>query len=132
MGMERIVTFSDREAPSWPAVRALLQEHQYPVQTRMIDGQLAFPDEEPPADWRELRIGTPQGMVTVRREPGRLVFVTWGNADAALREAWNAVVWAFAAVGDGVVQADNGPLAADVFRAQAEMPAALRPSESKA
>ncbi len=46
----------------------------------MIDGQLAFPDEEPAADWRELRVGTPQGMVTVRRGKERMVFVTWGNS----------------------------------------------------
>jgi hypothetical protein len=44
----------------------------------MIDGELAFPDEEPPEDWRELRIGTPEGMmVTIRRERDRVVLVVW-------------------------------------------------------
>jgi hypothetical protein len=126
MGLDRAVTFHDREMPSWESVRAFLDRHHYTVQTRMIDGQLAFPDEEPPANWRELRVSTPQGMVTVRREKERMVFVTWGNADTALREAWNALVWAFAAVGGGVVQAEEGPVDADAFRGRAELPALLR------
>jgi len=51
----------------------------------MIDGELAFPDEEPPANWHELRLGTAEGLaVTVRRESNRVVFVVWGNADAKL------------------------------------------------
>jgi hypothetical protein len=126
MGMDRVVTFKDQPMPSWEAVRALLERHHFAVPLRMIDGQLAFPDEEPPTDWRELRVGTPQGMVTVRREKDRLVLVTWGNADIALREAWNGLAWAFAAVGGGVVQAEEGPVDADTFRSRAEMPRLLR------
>ncbi len=91
----------------------------------MIDGQLAFPDEVPPDEWKELRLGTPQGMVTLRRDGDAVVFVTWGNADAALRQTWNAVVWAFAAVGGGTIPTPNGAVDAETFRRQAEMPAAL-------
>ena len=68
MGMDQTVSFAGRPMPAWPAVRDLLQQHGFPVQVRMIDGQLAFPDEAPPENWRELRLGTPQGMVTVRRD----------------------------------------------------------------
>jgi hypothetical protein len=128
MGVDRVVTVKDQQMPSWEVVRALLERYHFAVPLRMIDGQLAFPDEEPPTDWRELRVGTPQGMVTVRRETNRLVFVTWGNADSALREAWNALAWAFAAVGGGMVQAEEGPVDADTFRSRAEMPALLRAS----
>ena len=61
----------------------------------MVDGELRLPEEEVPTVWQELRVGTPQGMVTVRREPDRVRLVTWGNADAAMLQAWNALAWAF-------------------------------------
>src|SRR5262245_46265508 len=127
MGMEQRVTFGSGAVPAWETIRDLLAARGYPVQTRMIDGQLAFPDEVPPTEWNELRIGTPQGMVTVRRQPGGLTFVTWGNAEAALRQAWNAVVWAFAEAGAGQVQTDQGDVSPDAYRRTAELPDSLRP-----
>jgi hypothetical protein len=128
MGMDQTATFGGGAFPPWPAVRDLLARHGFPVQVRMIDGELAFPDEEPAAGWRELRLGTPQGMVTVRREGERAVFVTWGNADAALVQAWNAVAWAFAAAGGGTIAAPDGPRDADDFFRRADLPAPLRAS----
>jgi hypothetical protein len=125
MGMDQAVTFAD-PIPSWNAVQELLAACGYPVQMRMIDGQLAFPDEAPPETWRELRVGTAQGMVTVRRDGQRLVFVTWGNADADMRQAWNALTWAFAEAGGGQIQAGEGVVGASKFLQQAELPAALR------
>jgi hypothetical protein len=92
----------------------------------MIDGQLAFPDEEPPESWQELRVGGPAGMVTLRRVGQELVCVTWGNADAGLRQVWNALAWACAAAGGGKVQTAQGPLDAEAFRRVAELPEALR------
>jgi hypothetical protein len=92
----------------------------------MIDGELAFPDETPQETWREIRIGTPQGMITVRRNHDRIAFVTWGNADAAMVQAWNGLIWAFAKVGDGRIEAPEGPRTADEFRARADLPAVLR------
>src|ERR1700730_13908206 len=105
MGMEQTVTFPAGNQPFWPATRNLLASHGLSVQVRMIDGELAFPDEEPPEGWRELRLGTPEGvMVTVRRERDRIVLVIWGNANAALVQAWNALTWAFAETGRGKIQ----------------------------
>ena len=109
MGMERVVTFTGA-APTWDAVRDVLGRHGVAVTVRMIDGQLAFPDEEPPAEWRELRVGTAGGMVTVRREEGRVRVVTWGNADAAMTAAWNTLAQAFADAGGGRAEAE-GPAA---------------------
>ncbi len=57
----------------------------------MIDDELAFPNEEPPAEWRELRIGTPAGMVSMKREAGGIRLVVWGNADAAMLQARDAI-----------------------------------------
>jgi hypothetical protein len=125
MGMDQAVTFP-QSIPTWHAVQELLTGRGYPVQMRMIDGELAFPDEAPPDTWRELRIGTPQGMVTVRRDGPRLVFVTWGNADAEMRQAWNALTWAFAEVGGGQTQTAAGTLSARDFLQHAEVPAVLR------
>jgi hypothetical protein len=124
--MEQTVSFAGRGAPAWPAVAALLAARDFPAQMRMIDGELAFPDEAPPEAWRELRLGTPQGMVTARRQGEAVALVTWGNADDALRQAWNALAWAFAEAGGGQVQTPAGPLDAAAFAREAELPAALR------
>jgi hypothetical protein len=127
MGMDQTVTFAGK-VPAWPAVADLLARRGFAAQVRMIDGELAFPDEVPPEGWRELRVGTPQGMVTLRREGGAVVCVTWGNADAALRQAWNALAWACAEAGGGRVRTGEGEVSAEEFARRAEMPEALRPS----
>src|SRR5438128_6524001 len=126
MGQERVVTFAGGTVPAWERVGELLTRSGFPGQMRMIDGQLAFPDEQPPESWAELRVGTPQGMVTVRREPDRVRLVTWGNADAGLLQAWNALAWAFAEAGGGLVEGAEGGLSAADFRRQADLPPALR------
>jgi hypothetical protein len=124
MGMDQTVSFSG-PPPSWEAVRDLLARHGYPVQTRMIEGQLACLDEGPPEGWRELRVGTPGGMVTLRSEPGQMVLIVWGNADAELRRAWNALTWAVAEAGGGRVHTAEGALGAADYRTRAELPEAL-------
>jgi hypothetical protein len=125
MGMDQAVTFADA-IPSWNTVQELLAGRGYPVQMRMIDGELAFPDEAPPEAWRELRVGTAQGMVTVRRDGQRLVFVTWGNADADMRKAWNALTWAYAKAGAGQIHTGAAVTSADEFQGRADMPDVLR------
>jgi hypothetical protein len=127
MGMDQTVAFQG-PPPPWQAVADLLSRHGFPVQPRMIDGQLAFPDEQPPDDWRELRVGTPSGMVTLRRHADAVVCVTWGNADAAMRQAWNALAWALARAGGGQVATTQGPADADTFARQAELPPAVAAS----
>jgi hypothetical protein len=126
MGQERVVTFAGGPVPPWPRVAELLTRGGLPVQTRMIDGELAFPDEQPPESWSELRVGTAQGMVTVRREADRVRLVTWGNADAALLQAWNALAWAFAEAGGGRVESAGAGQSAADFRREADLPPALR------
>ncbi|MFL5244030.1 MAG: hypothetical protein ACJ8FY_18155 [Gemmataceae bacterium] len=115
MGMDQSVTFTNCPIPAWETVSALLSTKAYPVQMRMIDGQLAFPDEMPASDWNEIRVGTPHGMITIRKEPNRLVFVTWGNADVEMQKAWNALTWAFAEAGSGSIQSGGKSLSAGQF-----------------
>ncbi len=129
MGMDRTVTFLPGQAPAFETVRDFLAARGYLVQLRMIDGQLAFPDELLPEGWQEVRLGTPDGMVTLRRAGDTFTFVTWGNAEAGLRQAWNALAWAAAHLGNGSINGDDGPLGADAFQARTELPSCLRPND---
>jgi hypothetical protein len=124
--MEQRVEFGSSGCPVWAGVAELLSRSSFPVEMRMIDSQLAFPDEMPPDDWRELRVGTPAGMITIRRQPQGVDLVTWGNADAALVQAWNALTWAFAMCSGGNVTTPQGSRTAEEYRQQASMPASLK------
>jgi hypothetical protein len=115
--MDRQVRFGEGRQPTWANVAARLVDAGLAVQLRMIDGQLAFPDETPADDWRELRIGAVSAMVTVRREQGGVTCVVWGNADQPTRALWNVIAWAFAAESEGKIDG----LTADEFRASNEM-----------
>lgn len=126
MGLDQTVTFPNASVPSWTTVSNLLGRRGFPIQVRMIDGELAFPDETPSESWWELRLGTPGGMVTIRREPHGLVFVTWDNAVADLLQAWNALAWAFAEAGAGQVMTPTGPMSAAAFLQTADLPLALK------
>jgi hypothetical protein len=121
MGMDQKVTFSPDRVPFWPQLRALLSARFFGPQLRMIDGELAFPDEEPVLAWQELRLGTPSGMVTLRREPDGIRLVTWGNADDALRRDWNALTWVVAVLSNGTVEGASGRMSADEFARFAEL-----------
>lgn len=123
MGVEQIVHFPEAARfPPWSSVKRRLEQAGFPVQVRMIDGELSFPDEEPPEPWRELRIATPAGMITARRAAERLLLIVWGNADEPLLAARNALAWAFAADGGGTIEEAGARLAPDQFRQQAQMP----------
>lgn len=127
MGLDQSITVPAGSSPSCTLLRELLQRHGFPVQMRMIDGQLAFPDEEPPTEWQELRLSTPQGMVTIRQQPDRVTCTTWGNADRQLLQAWNAITWAIAEITQGNVNTADGPQSATAYRATADLPPGLKP-----
>ncbi len=67
------------------------------VAVQMIDGALVPPNAQPPAAWREVRLRTPAGTVTLRRREGAVAVTVFGNADAALEAAQRAVADALAA-----------------------------------
>jgi hypothetical protein len=129
MGMEQTVVFPSGKVPPFWAISELLSRRSFPLQMRMIDGELALPDEVPAESWRELRLGTPQGMVTVRREKDRVSCITFGNADAELVQAWNAITWAFAAAGEGQVQAAADKQSAASFHHAADLPASVKQAD---
>lgn len=103
MGAQRTIRFPAGRSPDWPAVAARLAEIGKPAVLRMIDDLPAFPDEVPDSEWRELRIGLPGGMVTLRRTPDGFAVVTWGDRDLALSESWDDLCWAAAAAGGGTI-----------------------------
>lgn len=117
MGMDLQVVFPTA-APAWSAVVERLATHGLAVQMRMIDGELAFPDEVPPDGWRELRVAADGAMVTVRRNEAGVALVVWGNADAAQRRLWHALARAFAAAAAGQVRTEQGVFDAETFARQ--------------
>jgi hypothetical protein len=123
MGLERLIQFPT-EPPSWATIRAQLASVREAPTIRMIDGLPAFPDEVPEPDWKELRVGFAAGMISLRRAGDTLACIVWGNADVALRLAWDRLTWACASSGGGHVQTPTGPLSADEFGREAGIVAA--------
>jgi hypothetical protein len=117
MGLDRTIRFPTGDTPSWDAIRDQIRRVGEDPPLRMIDGLPAFPDEIPEPGWRELRIGTSAGMITLRRAAGSLTCVVWGNADAALTAAWDRLCWACAAAGGGTVETPSGFVSAAEFAA---------------
>ena len=50
----------------------------------MVDNQLVSPKVPPPTSWRDARIKTPAGTVTLTRTPQGVSVTIFGNADEAL------------------------------------------------
>lgn len=115
MGLDRIIRYPTPETPRWEAIQAELARVGTPASLRMINGLPAFPDEVPEPNWKELRLGMSAGMVTIRRGPGFLTCVVWGNGDDALQLAWCKVIWACAQAGSGLVETEAGAIPASEF-----------------
>ncbi|WP_145239824.1 hypothetical protein [Urbifossiella limnaea] len=113
--MQRSVRFAPGGVPGWDAVCGQLARVGVVVSVKMIDGLPAFPDEVPEPGWKELRVGTPGGMVTLRSAPDAVTCVVWGNADDRLRADWDTLCWACAAAGGGQVETPDGLTSADAF-----------------
>jgi len=85
MGLEKLVAVSDVKLED--VVRRLGD-----AMVVMIDGALVAPGRALPETWREARLRTPGGTVTVARRPGGVAVVVFGNADEALRAQQERVV----------------------------------------
>lgn len=82
MGMTKNLNFATKP-PAWSSVREKLVGQGHSPQMRMIDGMPAFPDEDPPEDWKEIRVSLGGAMVTIRSGGSEWSFVVWGNSDEA-------------------------------------------------
>jgi hypothetical protein len=127
MGMEHIIRFPCGKMPQLSQVMKVLADHKIVAQIRMVDGELTMPDEVPSEGWREVRLGTPSGMVTIARRDREFHVVTWGNADKAMQHAWNVVAWAAAKAGDGRILRPEAEQDPDEFRMTVDLPDVPRP-----
>lgn len=118
MGIDQSVLFQGEAIPQWEAVCSLLEENGMTLQMRMINGELAFPEESPPEEWSEIRVGSPAGMVTIRREGSKLTFVIWGDSEPEMVRDWNLITWAYANLGNVMVQTGTGAVTAEDFYEQ--------------
>jgi hypothetical protein len=62
----------------------------------MVDTLLCDPAAPSPRVWRDVRLKTPHGMVTLVARPGGTAVVVFGNAGAALQEDQRKVAAALA------------------------------------
>jgi hypothetical protein len=62
-----------------------------PSAVAMVDNVLQGPGASPPETWRDARLRTPAGVVTLRRVPSGVAVVIFGNADDALRAAQRTI-----------------------------------------
>jgi hypothetical protein len=62
-----------------------------PSALAMVDNVLQGPGAIPPAVWRDARLRTPAGVVTLRRVPSGVAVVVFGNADEPLRAAQRTI-----------------------------------------
>jgi hypothetical protein len=58
-----------------------------PCQLVMVDGVLVMPSVPAPEVWSEVRLRTPEGMVTLRRQGAEVAVVVFGNATPQLLAA---------------------------------------------
>jgi hypothetical protein len=62
-----------------------------PSTLAMVDNVLQGPGATPPAAWRDARLRTPAGVVTLRRVPSGVAVVVFGNADEPLQAAQRTI-----------------------------------------
>jgi hypothetical protein len=62
-----------------------------PTGLAMVDNVLQGPGASPPSVWRDARLRTPAGVVTLRRVPSGVAVVVFGNADEPLRAAQRTI-----------------------------------------
>jgi hypothetical protein len=90
MGLDVLV--AQPAPPPLPEVLARLAGAGVTAMIAMIDGGLVAPGTPLPPDWREVRLRTPAGMLTLRRQPGGVRILVFGNADEALVAVQRALV----------------------------------------
>jgi hypothetical protein len=73
-----------RGAPDLRALLDGLQRAGLPSALLMIDNQLVPPGAPPPAAWRDVRLKTPAGTITLKLDGGRVDLIVFGNADGPL------------------------------------------------
>jgi hypothetical protein len=89
VGLEIVVP---RVSPvSLPTLLERLAASGLPSTLAMVDNVLQGPGATPPAVWRDVRLRTPAGVVTLRRVPSGVAVIVFGNAEDPLRSAQRTI-----------------------------------------
>lgn len=89
MGLEVLIPRS-RPCPLGPILEALAGDGLQ-ASVAMADGVLQGPGAPLPLEWRDVRLRTPAGMVTLRRTHSGVAVVVFGNASPELQAAQRQV-----------------------------------------
>jgi hypothetical protein len=90
MGVSQIV--ARRDTPSLATLLEDLARAGLPSTILMVDNQLVSPRLPPPSAWRDVRLKTPAGTVSIKRDAQGISVTVFGNADPALIAAQEAIV----------------------------------------
>jgi hypothetical protein len=122
MGREIAVQIDEPAGVTWPAIRQTLLDHGVKAELRMADGELTYPADDPPESWREIRVSFEKRMVTVQRRENVIALVTWGDADLETLAFRNALAWAIAQKGPGVVLEEGNAIAPGTWYLENPLP----------
>ena len=89
MGLEVVV--SRPTPPDLAAALARLAATGMTATVVMVDGRLHAPGAAVPPTWRDVRLSTVAGMLSLRRRPDGVAVVVFGNAGDALVAAQRAL-----------------------------------------
>lgn len=93
MGLELVVA---RSSPLELAAALGRLAAIWAAQVVMVDGRLHAPGAPVPAGWRDVRLHTTAGMLSLKRRPDGIAVVVFGNAEGPLVDAQQAVAAALA------------------------------------
>lgn len=96
MGLEILITAGTSPTTPEAAFRVAsllraLSAEGFPTTIMMVDGALVLPTAPPPHTWRDLRLRTPAGTITLARRPTGYAVVVFGNAAPALVDAQSRI-----------------------------------------
>ncbi len=92
MGLEERIPCT--EPPPLERVLSQLAADGYASVIAMVDGALVMPKAPPPERWRDVRLRTPDGTVSLVRQDAGVSVVVFGNADDRMRAAQARVLTA--------------------------------------
>jgi hypothetical protein len=90
MGLSKSV--ARRDTPSLASLLEALAQKGLPSSILMVDNLLVSPKVPPPTSWRDVRLKTPAGTVSLKRDAEGVSVTVFGNADAAMLAAQDAIV----------------------------------------
>ena len=101
MGLESFVsreaTATGTDCPLAPLLESLAARG-LTATVMMLDNQLCMPGAALPSTWSDVRLRTAAGTVSIKRRPGGVAVLVFGNADEALVAAQRTIAEAIAAL----------------------------------